>query len=115
MIACLGLLGLVSYSTEQRTREIGIRKVVGAGVNNIVAMISKDFMVLVIVAIIISSPVSWWSMQKWLHNTFAYHINIHYSVFILASIVAILITYITISYHTIKAALTNPAASLREE
>ncbi len=115
VIACLGLLGLISYATEQRTREIGIRKVIGASVNNIILMISKEFILLVIIAIIISSPVSWYAMHKWLNGTFQYHINIRYSVFILSSLAAIIITFITIGYHTLRAAYTNPAVSLRVE
>ena len=114
-IACLGLLGLISYASEQRTREIGIRKVIGATVGNIIFMVSKDFMMLVIIAILISSPFSWWSMNKWLHDTFAYRIDINVGVFIFASLAAVVITFITISYHTIRAASINPAEALREE
>ncbi|HLF35642.1 MAG TPA: ABC transporter permease, partial [Cyclobacteriaceae bacterium] len=94
-IACLGLLGLASYTTEQRTREIGIRKVVGASVNDILMMISKDFVLLVLIAIIVSVPVAWMSMEKWLQN-FAYRIDIGYLTFILAALAALFITFITI-------------------
>jgi putative ABC transport system permease protein len=113
-IACLGLLGLSSYTTEQRTREIGIRKVVGASVNNIMVMISKDFVLLVLIAIVLSLPFAWWSMKNWLHN-FAYRIDIRYITFVLAALAALIITFLTIGYHTVRAALANPADSLREE
>jgi putative ABC transport system permease protein len=113
-IACLGLLGLASYTTEQRTREIGIRKVVGAGVNNIIYMILQDFVLLVLIGIVLALPAAWWSMKNWL-NHFAYRINISAVTFILAALVALTITFLTIGYHTLRAAYSNPADSLREE
>jgi len=114
LIACLGLFGLVTYAAEQRTKEIGIRKVLGANVSNIVAMITKDFLLLILIASVIAFPVAWWSMNKWLQD-FAYRINIGWWVFALAGIIAILIALFTISFQSIKAALANPVKSLRTE
>jgi putative ABC transport system permease protein len=114
MIACLGLLGLASFTTEQRTKEIGIRKVVGAKISTIVFMISKDFLVLICISILLAVPVAYYFMDKWLHN-FAYQAEIKYTTFILAGLVAIVITLATISFHTIKAAVSNPVNALREE
>ena len=114
LIACLGLFGLVTYAAEQRTKEIGIRKVLGANVSNIVAMISKDFLKLVLVASIIAFPVAWWTMSKWLQD-FAYRVNISWWVFALAGVLAVFIALITISFQSIKAALANPVKSLRTE
>jgi putative ABC transport system permease protein len=114
VIACLGLFGLAAYAAEQRTKEIGIRKVLGANVSVIVTMLSKDFMKLVLLAIIISTPVAWYMMQKWLQD-FAYRINIHWWIFMAAGFAAILIAFITISVQSIKAAIANPVESLRSE
>jgi putative ABC transport system permease protein len=114
LIACLGLFGLVTYAAEQRTKEIGIRKVLGANVSNIVAMITKDFLKLVLIASVIAFPVAWWAMNKWLQD-FAYRINISWWVFVLAGVVAILIALFTISFQSIKAAIANPVKSLRTE
>jgi putative ABC transport system permease protein len=113
-IACLGLFGLAVYSAEQRTKEIGIRKVLGASVNGIITLLSKDFIRLVIVAIIIATPVAWWAMNKWLQS-FAYRINISWWIFLAAGIIAILIALITVSFQAIKAAVANPVKSLRSE
>src|SRR5581483_4611856 len=93
-IACLGLFGLVTYAAEQRTKEIGIRKVLGAGVSGIVAMISKDFLKLVLIASLVAFPVAWWAMNKWLQD-FAYRISIAWWVFALAAIIALLIAVLT--------------------
>lgn len=114
VIACLGLLGLASFTTEQRTKEIGIRKVNGAGAWDIITMITKDFLVLVVIAIISSVPVAFLFTAKWLQN-FAYRTDISYLTFIYASLIALVITLITISYHTLKASMANPVKSLREE
>jgi putative ABC transport system permease protein len=114
IIACLGLLGLVSFTTEQRTKEIGIRKVVGASVKSIVIMISKDFLILVLISVLIAIPLAYYFMDKWLEN-FAYQTNINYVTFIFAAILALIITITTISFHTVKAAISNPAIALREE
>jgi len=114
LIACLGLFGLVTYAAEQRTKEIGIRKVLGANVSNIVAMISKDFLKLILIASVIAFPLAWWGMNKWLQD-FAYRINIAWWVFALAGVIAILIALFTISFQSIKAAVANPVKSLRTE
>ena len=114
LIACLGLFGLVTYAAEQRTKEIGIRKVLGANVANIVTMISKDFLKLVLIASVIAFPVAWWAMNKWLQD-FAYRVNISWWVFALAACIAMLIALITIGFQSIKAAVANPVRSLRTE
>jgi putative ABC transport system permease protein len=113
-IACLGLLGLVTYAAEQRTKEIGIRKVLGAGIASIVSMLSKDFARLVLIAAFIAFPIAWWSMNKWLQS-FAYRISIGLWVFVGAGMVALLIALITVSFQAIKAAFANPVKSLRTE
>ena len=114
VISCLGLLGLVSYSTMQRTREIGIRKVLGATVLNIVNLLSKDFLKLVAYAIIIASPIAWYAMHNWLQD-FAYRIPITWWVFVVAALTAALIAILTVSFQAIKAAVSNPVVSLRSE
>jgi putative ABC transport system permease protein len=114
IIACLGLFGLAAYAAEQRTKEIGIRKTLGAGVSTIVAMLSKDFIKLVVIAILISSPLAWLAMRKWLQG-FAYREEMKWWVFALAGLGAVLIAFITISFQSIKAALTNPVKSLKAE
>jgi putative ABC transport system permease protein len=113
-IACLGLLGLATYAAEQRTKEIGIRKVLGASVSNIAAMLSKDFLKLVIIAALITFPVASWAMNKWLQD-FAYRINISWWVFLLAGVVAVVIALITVCVQAIRAAVANPVKSLRTE
>lgn len=114
IISCLGLLGLASYSTMQRTREIGIRKVLGATVPNIVHLLSKEFLKLVGVAVIIASPIAWFSMHKWLQD-FAYRIPIAWWIFAVAAVAASLIALLTVSFQAIKAAISNPVKSLRAE
>jgi putative ABC transport system permease protein len=114
MIACLGLFGLITYAAEQRTKEIGIRKVLGASVANVTAMLSLDFIKLVLIAVIIASPIAWFGMQYWLRG-FAYRINVSVWTFVTAAAAALLITIATLSYQVIKAALTNPVKSLRSE
>ncbi len=114
IISCLGLLGLASYSTMQRTREIGIRKVLGASVGNIVNLLSKDFLRLVGIAVIIASPIAYFSMHKWLLD-FAYRIPISWWIFVTAAVTATLIAIITVSFQAIKAAVSNPVKSLRTE
>jgi putative ABC transport system permease protein len=113
-IACLGLFGLVTYAAEQRIKEIGVRKVLGASVGEIVAMISKDFIKLVLIAFVIAFPVAWWMMNKWLQS-FAYRINISWWVFALAGSLTIAIALITVSFQAIKAAMANPVNNLRSE
>ena len=114
LVACLGLFGLAIYTAEQRTKEIGIRKVLGASVSQVTKMLSKDFLKLVLVACIIAFPISWWAMNKWLQS-FAYRIDISWWVFLLAGFVTILIAVITVSSQAIKAAIANPIKSLRAE
>ena len=113
-IACIGLLGLVSYTTQQRTKEISIRKVLGASAASILGMLSKDFLKLVTVASIIGFPLAWWAMSKWLED-FAYRVNISLWVFVAAAFGALAIALITISFQSIKAAISNPAKNLRSE
>ena len=113
-IACIGLLGLAAYTTQQRTREISVRKVLGATVGNIVAMLSKDFLKLVLVAALIAFPIAWWGMHKWLQN-FEYKINIGWWVFAIAALAATLVALFTISFQAIRAAIANPVKSLRTE
>lgn len=114
IIACLGLFGLAAYAAEQRIKEIGIRKVLGASVSTIVSMLSKDFILLVIVAIAIATPVAWYAMHSWLQG-FAYRQNIQWWVLASAGAGAILIAFVTISFQSVKAALTNPIKSLKSE
>jgi putative ABC transport system permease protein len=114
IIACLGLFGLAAYAAEQRTKEIGIRKVLGANVSTIVSMLSIDFIKLVIISILIATPFACWAMQKWLES-FAYRQNIQWWVLALAGFTAIVIAFITISFQSIKAALSNPVNSLKSE
>ncbi|MEO6136706.1 MAG: FtsX-like permease family protein, partial [Ginsengibacter sp.] len=113
-ISCLGLLGLSSYSTMQRTKEIGVRKVLGASVTNIVNLLSVDFIKLVLIAFIIATPLAWFGMHKWLED-FAYRTNISWWVFAIAVLASVLIAFFTISFQAIKAALANPVKSLRTE
>jgi len=113
-IACIGLLGLAAYTTQQRTREISIRKVLGASVSSIIGMLSKDFLKLVIIAALLAFPLAWWGMNKWLQD-FAYRIDLSWWVFAMAAIVAALIALVTISFQAIRAAFTNPVNSLRNE
>lgn len=113
-IACLGLLGLATYATEQRTKEIGIRKVIGASVTSIAALLSKEFVKLVLVANLVAWPVAYFAMKHWLEN-FAYRIELNLGMFLLAAALALVIALLTVSYHAIKAALANPVESLRYE
>jgi putative ABC transport system permease protein len=113
-ISCLGLLGLAAYTAQVRTREIGVRKVLGASVSGITTMLSMDFLKLVLIAIVIATPLAWYAMNKWLQD-FAYRINIQWWVFAVAGLLAVLIAFATISYQAIKAALMNPVKSLHSE
>jgi putative ABC transport system permease protein len=113
-IACLGLFGLAAYAAEQRNKEIGVRKVLGANVSTIVSMLSMDFIKLVLISILIASPLAWWAMNKWLQG-FAYRQNIQWWVIAGAGIVAVLIAFVTISFQSIRAAIANPVDSLRSE
>jgi len=114
IISCLGLFGLVAFTAQKRQKEIGIRKVVGASVNSITFMLTKDFLKLVFLAVLIAFPLAWYLMNQWLHG-FAYRINIGPVVFLIAIASVILITILTVSFQAIKAALVNPVKSLRSE
>ena len=114
LIACLGLLGLATYTAERRTKEIGIRKVLGADVQTIVLLLSNDFIKLVLISIIIATPVSWYAMNQWLSG-FAYKMDIQVWMFVLAGVIALSIAVFTISYQSIKSAMVNPVNSLRSE
>ena len=113
-ISCLGLFGLVSFTITQRTKEIGIRKILGASVNQIVTLLSTEFMQLVLVSFVVAIPVAWWAMNKWLQD-FAYRIEISWWIFASAAGFSLLITLLTVSYQAIKAAVENPVKSLRTE
>ncbi len=113
-ISCLGLLGLSAFAAQQRTKEIGIRKVLGASVASVTALVSKDFIKLIIVAMIIACPAAWYFMNQWLQN-FAYRTTIAWWVFVVPGIIALLIAFITVSSQIIKVAIANPVKSLRTE
>ena len=113
-ISCLGLFGLAAFMAEQRTKEIGVRKVLGASVTSVVALLSQDFLKLVLVAIVISSPIAWYAMSQWLQG-YVYRINMDWWIFAVAGLLAIGIALLTISFQSIKAALMNPVKSLRSE
>ena len=114
IIACIGLLGLATFSTLQRSKEISIRKVLGAAPGNIMIILSKDFIVLVTIASIIGFPIAWWAMHKWLES-FAYRVEMSWWIFPLAGFIAAIIAMLTISYQAIKAAFVNPLISLKTE
>ncbi|HLL43943.1 MAG TPA: FtsX-like permease family protein, partial [Segetibacter sp.] len=113
-ISCLGLFGLATFSAEQRTKEIGVRKVLGASVLNLTSLLSKDFLKLVTIAIVIATPVAWWSLNNWLRQ-FTYRIDISWWMFALAGFIAVFIALFTVSFQAIKAAMANPIKSLRTE
>ena len=114
LISCLGLWGLATFTAHQRTKEIGIRKVLGASTTNLLGLLSKDFLLLVLIALIIAAPIAWYGMNQWLQN-FAYRIDIQWWVFMLAGIVAVMIALLTIGTQSLRAALSNPVESLRQE
>ena len=113
-IACLGLFGLASFIAEQRTKEIGIRKVLGASVNGIVRLLSKDFVKLVVIAFVLAAPLAWWAMSRWLED-FAFRTPISWWIFLLAGMIALIIALATISFQAVRAALANPVHNLRSE
>lgn len=113
-ISCLGLYGLAAFTAERRSKEIGIRKVLGASVSGIVALLSKDFLRLVIISLIVASPLAWWTMNSWLQE-FAYRVNIGWWIFIAAGVIALIIALASISFRAVKAATANPVRSLRTE
>jgi putative ABC transport system permease protein len=114
LISCLGLFGLVAFTAQKRQKEIGIRKVIGSSVQGIAMMLTKDFLKLVGIAVLIAFPLAWYLMNQWL-NSFAYRISIGPAVFLIASAAVIVITILTVSFQAIKAALANPVKSLRSE
>jgi len=114
LISCLGLFGLAAYTAERRTKEIGIRKVLGASVSGLAGLLSKEFLQLVIISCAIAFPLAWWRMSVWL-KTYQYHIDINLWVFIAAGMVALIIALLTVSFQSVKAALANPVKSLRSE
>ena len=114
MIASLGLFGIVSFSMVQRAKEIGVRKVLGASVSNVLVLANKEFLLLIILAFILAIPVSYWAMSEWL-STFAYHVNIGVLPMILGLSFTLFIAIFTISFESLKAALVNPAETLRNE
>jgi putative ABC transport system permease protein len=114
LISCIGLFGLSAYTATQRTKEIGIRKVLGASPMNITSMLSKNFLKLIVIAVLIASPITWIIMSNWLRG-FAYRIDISWWIFVLSGIIALFIASITVSFQSIKAAVTSPVKSLRTE
>ncbi|HEY0058296.1 MAG TPA: ABC transporter permease [Flavisolibacter sp.] len=114
VVGCMGLFGLAAFSAEQRTKEIGIRKVLGASIFNIVGLLSKNFLLMVLLSSIIAFPVAYWAMNSWLED-FPYRVNISWWIFVIAVIAALLIAFITVSFQSIKAATVNPVKSLRTE
>ena len=114
LITCLGLLGLIAFTTQQRQKEISMRKILGAGLSQLVGLITRSFLVLVGVAFIIAIPVAWWFMSKWL-ELFKYNTGLTVAPFVLAAVTVLAITFLTVLYHTLRAALANPSKSLRTE
>jgi putative ABC transport system permease protein len=114
IIACMGLLGLATFAAQQRVKEIGIRKVLGASIGGVVALLSRDFLKLVVIAFFIAVPVGWYAVSEWLQN-FTYRIEVKWWIFIAAAFIAIVIAFVTISFQTIKAAMQNPVKNLRTE
>jgi ABC-type antimicrobial peptide transport system permease subunit len=113
-ISCMGLLGLAMFTAEQRTKEIGIRKVLGAGVFSLLTLLSGEFLLLVLIALVIATPLAWWAMYTWLQD-YAYQIHIEWWFFALAGAAAILIALLTVSFQAVRAASANPVKSLRSE
>ncbi len=113
-LACLGLMGLSSYTAKQRQKEIGIRKVLGAGVRQMMGLLSVEYVKLVLIAILLASPIAWIMMNQWLQD-FAYHIPIHWWIFGVSGLAVILIALFTVSLQVFKAAIANPVKSLRSE
>jgi ABC-type antimicrobial peptide transport system permease subunit len=113
-ISCLGLLGLAMFTAEQKTKEIGIRKVLGASIPSLFVLLSREFLVFVIIAMLIASPIAWYAMEQWLEE-YAYKINISWWMFVIAGFAALVIALLTVSFQAIRAAIANPATSLRSE
>ncbi|HET7899115.1 MAG TPA: FtsX-like permease family protein, partial [Flavisolibacter sp.] len=113
-ISCLGLFGLAAYMAQNRIKEIGVRRVLGASVNNITTLLSKDFLMLVVIALLIASPLAWWAMTAWLKD-FEYRVDIEWWVFAAAGSLSVLIALVTVGYQAVRAALSNPVKNLRTE
>ncbi|MBO9638546.1 MAG: ABC transporter permease, partial [Siphonobacter aquaeclarae] len=113
-ISCLGLFGLIALAAQQRTKEIGIRKVLGASISQIVVLLSKDFLRLVLLSILIAGPIAWYFMDKWL-QAFAYRIDIAWWMYAAAGLAALTIAFATVGFHSVKAAVVNPSKSLKSE
>ena len=113
-IACLGLFGLATFIARQRTKEIGIRKVLGASVAGIVGLLSKDFVKLVLIAILVATPIAWWATSMWLED-FAYRTNIQWWIFVVSGLSAVVIALFAVGWQAIRAAIADPVKSLREE
>ncbi|HET6769570.1 MAG TPA: FtsX-like permease family protein, partial [Chitinophagaceae bacterium] len=114
IVGCVGLFGLAAFSAEQRTKELGIRKVLGANAIDIVGLLSKNFLVLIFISSLIAFPIAWWAMNNWLED-FPYRVTISWWIFGIAIIAALVIALLTVSFQAIKAALANPVQSLRTE
>ncbi len=114
LVGCLGLFGLSGYTITQRTKEIGVRKILGATTSSIVAMLSKDILKLVLVSILIAAPLAWWAMDNWLQD-FAYRTNIEWWIFGISGLIAVLVAFLTVSFQSVKAALANPIGALKSE
>ncbi|MCB0839212.1 MAG: ABC transporter permease [Bacteroidetes bacterium] len=114
LLGCIGLFGLSGYTTLQRTKEIGIRKVLGASTEGIVYLLSKDLLALVLLSIVLATPLAWWVMHEWLQN-FAHHVNVSWGIFVLAGFFTVLVAFLTVSFQSVKAAMTNPAEIMRTE
>ena len=114
ILSCMGLFGMAFIIIRQRVKEIGVRKVLGASVTGITALITKEFIRPVIIALVVATPIAWWAMTKWLQD-FTYRISIQWWVFIAAGVIAVLIAILTVSFHAVKAAIANPVKSLRTE
>jgi ABC-type antimicrobial peptide transport system permease subunit len=113
-ISCLGLFGLAAYTAERRTKEIGVRKVLGASTQGLAALLSKDFLLLVAISCLIAFPIAWRIMKNWLQS-FTYRVDIHWTVFVFSGVLALLIAVLTVSFQAVKAAVANPVKSLRTE
>ena len=114
LLSCMGLFGMAFIIIRQRVKEIGVRKVLGASASGIATLVTKEFIMPVVIALLIATPIAWWAMNKWLQE-FSYRINIQWWIFIVAGVAAVLIAILTVSFHAIKAALVNPVKSLRSE
>jgi putative ABC transport system permease protein len=113
-IGCLGLFGLVSFTAEQRSKEIGIRKVLGASISSIVMLLSKEFMILVLISCLIAWPLAWYGLQQWLNN-FAYHIKLGPTPLVISGLIALTISWLAVSYQALKAAMANPVMTIRNQ